>query len=237
LAQHISRRELKKDEVRETFAHGAQAILSHQQFTLYLVIVVVVIGLGIFGWKTYSERQTVKASAAFDAALKVFQSPVGPPQAPGETTYPDDNKKFTEANKQFSDLASRYPHTRPGELARYYAALSLEKLGKNDDAKKWLQGSVNSRDTEIAALARFAVADLDDQMGQGDEAVKLYEQLIAKPTVLVPKAVTMLALAAHYSIKDPSKAADLYGKIKAEYPNTPISEQADQALSLLPSKS
>lgn len=58
----------------------------------------------------------------------------------GETTYFDDKNKYTDAAKKFADLATKYPHTRPGQLAAYYAALSDEKLGKTDDAKKWLQG-------------------------------------------------------------------------------------------------
>ena len=49
--------------------------------------------------------------------------------------------------------------------------------------------------------------------------------------------VVMLALAQHYSQKDPTEAARLYGQIKTDYPDTPIAEQADQALSLLPGKS
>ncbi|HXX20380.1 MAG TPA: tetratricopeptide repeat protein [Candidatus Acidoferrum sp.] len=237
MTQHISRRELKKDEVRETLAHGAEAVLSHRQLSVYIVIAAAVIAAGIFGWRTYSEHQTVKAFAAFDAAMKVFQAPIGAPQAPGEVTYSDENKKFTEANQKFADVASKYPRTRAGELASYYTALSLEKLGKNDDARKRLQSLAGSSDADVAAMAQFELAGLDDRMGQGDEAVKIYQQLIAKPSALVPKAVAMLALADHYSSKDPAAAAKLYGQIKSEYPDTPMAEQADQALALLPGKS
>jgi TolA-binding protein len=74
-------------------------------------------------------------------------------------------------------------------------------------------------------------------MGQGDEAAKLYQQLIAKPTVLVPKPIVMLALAEHYREKSPAEAAKLYEQIKADYPDTPIAEAADQALAFLPGKS
>jgi hypothetical protein len=73
-------------------------------------------------------------------------------------------------------------------------------------------------------------------MGQGDDAVKLYEQLMAQPTVLVPKPVVMLALADHYSLKNPTEAAKLYTQVKSDYPDTPMATQADQALALLPSK-
>ncbi len=44
---HISRKELKKDEVRETFAHGAEAVMLHQQLTMWLVIAALAIGRGL----------------------------------------------------------------------------------------------------------------------------------------------------------------------------------------------
>ena len=237
MPQHIPRKQLKKDEVRETLQHGADAVLSHQKLTIYLLIVAVIVAVGVFGWKTYTERQTVKASAGFDSAMKVFQAPVGTPPTPGETSYSSDNQKFATAAQQFSDVASKYPRTHAGQLARYYGALSYEKLGKTADAKKSLQDLAGSNDQEVAGLAQLELAGIDDRTGQDTEAVKLYEGLIAKPSVLVPKPVAMMALAEHYTQKDPSAAAKLYAQIKAEYPDTPIAERADQALALLTSKS
>ena len=234
---HISRKELKKDAVRDTFAHGADAVLAHQRQTIYLVIAVIVVALAVFGWRTYSQRQTVKAFAAFDDAMTVFQAPVGAPPSPGVTAYPDDTKKFTEAESTFAAVAAKYLRTRAGELARYYRALSLEKIGKDDDAKKYLQSLADSHDRDVASLAQFELAGIDDRTGHGSDAEVLYKHLVANPTVLVPKPVAMLTLAQHYGAKNPTEAAKLYGQIKSEYPDTPIAEQADQALALLPSKS
>ncbi|HTZ98722.1 MAG TPA: tetratricopeptide repeat protein [Candidatus Aquilonibacter sp.] len=237
MPQHIPRKQLKKDEVRETLAHGADALLSHQQLTLYIVVAAVVVALAVFGWKTYTERQTVKASAGFDAAMTVFQAPVGTPPTPGETSYSSADQKYTLAALQFADVASKYPRTHAGQLARYYAALSYEKIGKTDEAQKSLEDLANSDDQEVAALAKLELAGIDDRAGRDDEAVKLYEGLIAKPSVLVPKPVAMMALAEHYGQKNPAEAAKLYAQIKSEYPDTPIAEQADQALALLSTKS
>jgi predicted negative regulator of RcsB-dependent stress response len=234
---HISRRDLKKDEVRDTFERGAEAVLSHQQLSLYLLIAAIIVAVGIFGWRTYTQRQTVKAAAAYDDAMKIFQAPIGGPPVEGQPNYIDATKKFTDAEQKFADVAAKYPHTRPGELARYYVGLSYEKLDKNDLAKASLQGLTGSSDAEIAALAKFELAGLDDRTGQGPEAVKLYQSLIDKPSVLVPKAVVMLTLAQHYAPNNSTEAAKLLNQIKSDYPDSPIAEQADQALALLPGKS
>jgi len=236
---HISRKELKKDELRGALAQGAEAVLSHQELTLYLIIAALVIGLAGYGWWAYTQRQTLKASVAFDAAMKIFQAPVlsaGAPPVPNQPTYASDNAKFTDAAQKFGDVAAKYPHTRPGQLAGYYTALSLEKLSKNEQAKSQLRALAGGG-SEFASMAQLELAQLDDRTGQGDEAVKLYQQLMDKPTVLVPKPVVMLALAEHYREKDPAQAAKIYGEIKSEYPDTKIADQASQELALLPGKS
>ncbi len=237
---HISRKELKKDEVRDTLAHGAEAVLSHQQLTTYIVVAAVIVAACILGWRTYSERQTVKASAAFDDAMKIFQARVrtaSEPAEPGEVTYVDEKMKFSDAAQKFTDVAKKYPRTRFGQLSNYYTALSEERLGKDADAKKLLQTVADSGDEEFSAMARFELAQLDDRSNADADAVKLYQQLIAKPTMLVPKPIVMLALAEHYRAKSPAEAAKLYNQIKSEYPDTPMADQADQELALLPGKS
>jgi predicted negative regulator of RcsB-dependent stress response len=237
---HISRKELRKDEVRETLAHGAEAVLSHQQLTMYVVIVVVVVALGFFSWKTYSERQNVRASAAFDDAMTDFQARVPAPgesAQPGEHTYTDDKTKYTDASKKFADVALKYPRTRTGQLAKYYEALSMERLDKNEEAKKLLQEVADSGDSEFAALSRFELAGLHDRTDKPDDAVKLYRQLLTKPTILVPKPLILLALGEHYSAKNPAEAAKYLKQISSEYPGTPIAQQATQELALLPGQS
>ena len=66
MPEHISRKDLKKDEFRDTLAVGAEAVLSHQKLVIYIGVVVVVILGAFFGWRLYAERQTVKAAAAYE---------------------------------------------------------------------------------------------------------------------------------------------------------------------------
>jgi len=226
--------------VRETIAHGAEAVLSHQTATTYILVVAVVIAGLIFGWRAYADRQTARGSMAFDEAMKTFNAPAGreittPPRA-GEITFATDQAKFTAAAQKFEDVAKKYPRTRPGQLAHYYAGLCLDHLGQENQAKEQLQAATSGGDADYASLARFQMAQIDDRTGQPDQSEKIYQELMAKPTVLVSKPVVMLALAQHYRQKNPAEAAKLYAQIKSEYPDTGIAQQADQELALLPSK-
>jgi len=234
LAQHISRRELKKDEVRDTLAHGAEAVLSHQTSTIVLVAVAIVAAACVYGWRMYTQTHAEHAQSSFNSAMEIFQAPVGPPQAPGQLTYPSEDKKFVDAEQAFSKVSRHYGGTRAGQLAAYYAGLCNEKLGNNAMAEKWFNGLVDSKDADASSMAKFELAGLDARNGKTDQAIQLYKQLLQQTSVLVPKPEVMLALANCYSTKDPSQAAKLYGQIKADYPDTPIADQADEALALLP---
>src|SRR5271166_7055470 len=66
VSEHLSRKELKQDKVRETFEHGAEAVLSHTRIATIAILALVVIAAGYAGWKIYSDRQNSQAQAALD---------------------------------------------------------------------------------------------------------------------------------------------------------------------------
>jgi predicted negative regulator of RcsB-dependent stress response len=239
--QHISRKELKTDQVQEALAHGAEAVISHQNILIYIVVAAVIVGLGIFGWRSYSQRISVKASAAFSDAMQVFEAPVlkpGESPQPNEVSYSQEPIKYQDALKKFQSVASQYPRTHFGQLARYYSALCDEHLNQDAQAVSSLNGLQSSSDADFAAMARFELAQIYDREGKSSQAVALYNQLLTRSSALVPKPVVMLALAQHYRQSDPAQAAKILNQIKSEYPDTGAADQADQQLALLaPAKS
>jgi predicted negative regulator of RcsB-dependent stress response len=236
LARHISRKELKKDEIRETLTHGAEAIASHQrQIWIYGGVAMLAV-LAVLGWRLYTQKQTAKASSALADAMKIYQARIrtaAEPAQPDEITYLDEKNKYGDAEKKFMEVANRYPHTRPGQLARYYAALSLEHLTRYDEAENDLKSLESSSDESISALARFKLAQVYDEAGKGPQAVQLYNELADKPSLFVPKPVVLLALADHYSSSDPAQASKLYNQVKSEFPDTQAAQEADERLQLL----
>jgi predicted negative regulator of RcsB-dependent stress response len=238
VAQHILRKDLKKDEIRETFVHGVESVASHQQLLWIVVSAALVVALAVFGWRSYTQRQTAKATAALDDAMNVFQARIRAPgeaAQPGELTYVDEKNKSTDAERNFLEVASQYGRTRPGQLARYYAALCEVQLNKLADAENNLKQLSSGADADLAGLARFQLAKVYDQEGKASQAVDLYKQLADKPTLFVPKPLVLLTLADHYRKSDPPEAEKLYNQVKQEFPDA--ADQADQGLELLKAKS
>lgn len=238
MAQHILRRDLKKDEIRERIVSGVESVASHQQALWIVVTAALVIALAIFGWNSYARRQTAKASAALDDAMKIFQARIrvaGEQLDPAEITYLDEKNKFTDADKKFLSVASQYGRTKPGQMARYYAALSEVQLKQYANAEKNLDLLASAGDENLASLAKFQLAGVYQQENKGPQAVALYKQLSDKPSVFVPKPMAMLALADYYRKADPAQATKLYNQVKQEFPDA--AEEADQGLELLNSKS
>ncbi len=236
MARRISRKELKKDEIRETFKHGAQALFSHRRAAWIIGSSVLLVLVAVLGWRFYTQRLTASASAELTEAMKVYQARirgVNEPAFPGEITYVEEKNKYSDAADKFTEIADRYSRTRPGRVARYYTALSLVGLERYEEAEEDLKTLESGSDQEFAALARFHLAQVYDRTGRGPEAPPLYQQLLDNPSVFVPKAVVLLAMADHYTATDPEQAVKLYQQVKTEFPDTLAAEQADQRLQLL----
>jgi predicted negative regulator of RcsB-dependent stress response len=234
--EHISRKELKQDKVRETFEHGAEAVLSHTRLASIALLALILAASAYLGWKFYSERQTAQAQLALDAAMKIFNSPLtapGQPPLPGEVTYPDPEKRAQDAQPKLAAVAAQYPRTNPGKLARYYSALCLMDLDRLNQASEELKKLDAGSDKELAALAEYQTALIAERSGKKDEAIKTLQALSTAGSVLVPKPMVLLELAGLYSQTDRKQATALYEQLKKDYPNTPVADEADRGLELL----
>jgi hypothetical protein len=240
VSEHISRKELKQDKIKETMQHGAEAVISHGQFTLMVIIVALVAALGYGGWHFYSERQNADASVALDQAMSAYRGRIGTSPDPLEPTapyYPNENARQQDALQKFTKVADKYPSTNPGKLARYYSALCLEDMERQNQALEALQKISNLNDQELAAKAQYQMAVIYARTGKTEEAVKAYRALAQENTVLVPRPLVLLELADLLKASNPKEASSLYDQIKKEFPNTAIADQADRGLNSLAPKS
>jgi len=240
VAEHISRKELKQDKVRETFEHGAEAVLSHTRLASIALLAVILLASGYLGWKFYSERQTNRSQAALDDAMKTFNAPLsvpGQPTLPGEVTYANPEQRAQDALTKLTAVASQYTRTNPGKLARYYSAICLMDLNRLNQAAEELKKLDAGSDKELAALAQYQIAMIDERTGKNDEAIKTLRALSTSGSILVPKPMVLLELAGILGQSDAKQAASIYEQLKKDYPNTAVADQADRGLEMLTPKS
>src|SRR5437773_10950885 len=88
--------------------------------------------------------------------------------------------------QKFVKLADKYPSTNPGKLARYYAALCLEDLERQNQALEELKKIGGSSEKELAAMAQNQTAIIYSRTRKSDGAIKTYRVFESKQSALVP---------------------------------------------------
>jgi TolA-binding protein len=231
-----TRRQMKQDrfskvtlEAAENAAHWSE---EHKTKLAVIVIAVAVIAAIAFGGWYYVNTQDEKASAGFSTAVRTFETPVRPagmPAQPGVDSFASTQERDTAARKQFQAIIDQYPHTHTADLARYFVGLTSSQLGDNAAAERSLQAAAGSSNADLAALGKFALASIYRGENKDAQAVDLYKQLIAKPTMVVSKPTAQLELAAFYeSRKKPDEAKKIYDQVEKENPTTEAASLAQR---------
>ena len=92
----------------------------------------------------------------------------------------------------------------------------------------------STRNEDLAALAKLALAAVYHDTNRTKEAADLYNQLIAKPTRSVGKATAQMELAELYSsTQQPAEAKRVYEQIQKENPASEVAQFATQKLQQL----
>ena len=240
MSEHISRKELKHDKIRESIEHGAEAVYSHSKAAGILVALILLAVVGYAGWKFYSDRQNVQASAALDEAMKTYNARVrlaNEPVDASEPSFLSESARAEVAVQKFTVVADKYPSTNPGRLARYYQSLTLEDLEKHNQALEELKKIGSGSDQELAAMAQYQVANIYARTGKTEDAVKTYRALAESKSVLVPRPLVLIELADLLRQSNPTEATNLYQQIKKEFPDSAIAERADRGQGMLAPRS
>ena len=125
------KRELKKQIKENEFQSGVEVAWKWYRENDKLargILVALLLVLAVTGGLRYFQnRREHGASAAFDAALRIYETPLaaelqGPPPS-GVTPFKEASEKFTKAAAAFDGVERGYPGQLAGRRARYYAAL------------------------------------------------------------------------------------------------------------------
>ena len=236
------RHELKQDEFKDSLIKIEEYFTQHYKEILnYTIIVVALVGLAV-SLKYYTDRQEAAANTELGEALTTFRAYVGQPtpgqNEPSGSTYATAQEKYKKALQQFDAILDKYkmpPRPKAVAIARYQAGVCQALLDNHAAAIQTLTQASMDGDADIAALAKFALAGELAKSGNIPEAAKLYQELADRPTLTVPKASALLALADAYRGTQPAKAREIYGRVEKEFAfNVAVAQAVKQQMSTLP---
>jgi tetratricopeptide (TPR) repeat protein len=229
-----TRHHLKEDQ----FAHAAAETMhwasGHRKSLVFVISgAVIVLSLVLGGW-FYQQRRESTASLEMAKALRSYHAPiraVDEPEVEGQKSFTSAKERYTTAQKEFQAIADNYSHTRSAEIARYYIGLTAAALGDTAKAEQELSSIASSRDRDLSALAKYALANFYRGQGKPAEAIKLYKELVADASRTVPKHAAQFELASMYEQSAPDEAVKIYNEMKAEAPQSVAAKIATERLS------
>lgn len=236
-----TRHQLKQDEFKDSIVLIEEYFKKHYKEIINISIIVVVVVALAGGLKFYTDRQEAAANADLGEALATFRAYVGQPtpgqNEPGGVTYPTAQEKYKKALQQFDAIVLKYkmpPRPKAVEIALYQAGVCQALLGDQTGAIQTLKVASAEHDEEIAAMAKFALAGELAKSGKTADAAKLYQELADHPTLTVPKASALLALADAYRESQPGKAREIYARLGKDFAtNSSVAQAVKQQMASL----
>lgn len=225
---------LKRDQFIDTTQHGLDWATEHRHGVIVTSIVALAVLLvAIVAGVIYSSRSDA-ATNAFGQAMQAYQTPLADPSQPvppGTKTYATAADRAKAANQLFMEAANKYSLVPKGKLARYFGGITYMESGQNDLAESALKQVADGWDHDLAALAKFALADLYRRTGRDSQAIELYNDLTAKPASTVPAGLAQLQLAELYTAEGkPEDAKRVYAQLKDKDAKGPAGMIAAQKL-------
>jgi tetratricopeptide (TPR) repeat protein len=238
------KKELKKSIKEDEFLSGVEIAWNWWKANEALarkgVVALAVVLLAVVGYQALQGRRERAASAAFDAAMKLYETPLSaevqgtPP--PGVTPFATAKDKYTKAAAAFDGVERGHPNHRLGRRARYYAALCRLELGDTDAALKALKGlSEAAPSTTLeGALARVAAADADRRAGSLDRAIEAYRSLADDAGLAVPRDYVLMSLASTLeSAQRTTEAVASYRRLFEQFPESVYAPEAQRRAAYL----
>ncbi|RMF62550.1 MAG: tetratricopeptide repeat protein [Bacteroidetes bacterium] len=213
----VSRKqELRQDTVVTFYARAWAFFEQNRTLVLGALAGVVLVIAGLIGYHFYQQHQQQEALAEMAGAVQAYEQ-----------------GRYREALDGTADyvgllsIIERYGGTDAGNLARFYAADALFRLGEYDQALEYFE-EFDAEDNLLAASALAGQAAIYEHRGDYDRAARLYRRgaEMAESDLL---AVDYLydAARALEAAEDYDEALEVYEEIKARYENVPAARNVD----------
>ena len=208
--------------VGEAISKSEQFIEKNQKIILIVIVAILVLIGGFFGYmKLIAEPRQEAASTEMFAAEQFFKND-------------EMDKALNGEGKHLGFLAiiDKYPHTKSGKLANFYAGSAYLSKGEFQKAIDYLE-DFKSKDVFLSSGAKAMIGDCYLELNKIDDAIKNYEKAVSSPNEMTTPFVLFKLGVAYEMKKDNKKALETYKKIKSDFPSSMEAREIDKYISRL----
>src|SRR5438045_2147714 len=164
---------------------------------LYGLAAIVIIAAAAYGIVRWRHKHAEEAEQAIGRAIAINDAEISNSPAPGshDPVFSTPQERSERAIQEFEKVAAKYGEPYRSE-ARYFIAtnkLVTDRATAETELQSLSQGS-----SEIAILAKFALAQTKESDGNLDEAARLYSEVAKAGSGTVTPDIANLRLASVY---------------------------------------
>ena len=198
------------------------------------LIVVIAVVSAVYSYRSNS------ANTALADAMQTYDTPISTADEP----VPASQKSFTSLEARasasytaFAAVASKYGMTAAGRNAQYLAGVTALQSGQTAEAERLLKKSASDWNRDVANLAQLSLAGLYHSTNRDALAIQTYQDVINKPSTVVPAGLARLQLAELYqSNGNTAESRKILAQIKDKDPKSAAADLATQKLSGAPAQ-
>ncbi len=212
-------RELKHDRFRDTTMlladRMAERAAGRGRQILYGLAAIVIVAAAAYGIVRWRHKHAEEAEQAMGRAIAMNDAEISSSPAPGshDPVFSTPQERSERAIQEFEKVAAKYGEPYRSE-ARYF--IVTNKLVTDRASAETELQSLSQGNSEIAILAKFALAQTKESDGNLDEAARLYNEVAKAGSGTVTPDIANLRLASVYDKQGKkSEAADLLFSIVA----------------------
>jgi tetratricopeptide (TPR) repeat protein len=229
MAQKITRKDLKRNEIAETVGRTMDYVTGHRRGVVESIAIAAAVALLVAAFFLVRGYRESQAGRELSAGLTALDTPVaGSPAAlNAPKTYATEGEREREARSHLERAAG----IRGTEAGRAAAVILAAREPAAASSSETLSRAARDAKAEVAAAAELDEARLLASKGKTSEAIDRLKRAIESPRSSAPKDALLFALAEIYEKSGaPADARATYQRLVNDYPNSPYRQDARQKL-------
>jgi len=234
MADHLTREQLKRNELGEALEAGIHYAEDHVRTILTAIGAIAVAALGIWAFFVWSSSRRAGANELLTEALRVVDAEVvatgAQPDDPAKPTFASEAERDARARELFAEVDDRFGSTSVGRVAKLYLAKAALDGGDAARARQLWEEYLEKDDrSTVAASVWVNLFDLDRAEGKGEALAERLRGMLEDPARPLPADLLLYQLALTYErLGRPGDATATYRRIVDEHPQSPYFTAAQQ---------